>query len=42
MTNVIALCPSDHREAHFGKRRFELEEAMILKVRALESGKVTG
>jgi hypothetical protein len=29
MTNVIALCPGDHREAHFGKRRNELEKEMI-------------
>lgn len=32
MTNVIALCPADHREAHFGKRRHELEKEMILIV----------
>jgi hypothetical protein len=32
MTNVIALCPNDHREAHFGERRAELEEKMIQKV----------
>jgi hypothetical protein len=35
---VIALCPGDHREAHFGKRRAELEQAMIAKVAALEIG----
>ena len=29
MTNVIALCPGDHREAHFGKRRNKLEKEMI-------------
>ena len=29
MTNVIALCPGDHREAHFGNRRNELEMEMI-------------
>jgi 5-methylcytosine-specific restriction endonuclease McrA len=28
-TNVIALCPNDHREAHFGKGRQEMEEKMI-------------
>ena len=33
MTNVIALCPNDHREAHFGKRRDELEKDMIRKIR---------
>jgi 5-methylcytosine-specific restriction endonuclease McrA len=38
MSNVIALCPGDHREAHFGKRRAELEQAMIAKVAALEIG----
>jgi len=27
--NVIALCPEHHREAHFGKRRNELEQEMI-------------
>ena len=32
MTNVIALCPKDHREAHFGKHRVELEKQMISKV----------
>jgi HNH endonuclease len=36
MTNVIALCPNDHREAHFGERGAELEKAMIAKVMAIE------
>jgi hypothetical protein len=36
MTNVIALCANDHREAHFGKRRRELEKEMIKKVRRLQ------
>lgn len=36
MTNVIALCPGDHREAHFGKRRQELETRMIHIVTMLE------
>jgi hypothetical protein len=36
MTNVIALCPGDHREAHFGERRAELEKAMILKIVSAE------
>jgi 5-methylcytosine-specific restriction endonuclease McrA len=27
--NVIALCPSDHREAHYGKRRVEIETEML-------------
>jgi 5-methylcytosine-specific restriction endonuclease McrA len=40
MTNVIALCPGDHREAHFGKRRAELEKRMILKIVAIENRNV--
>jgi hypothetical protein len=35
MTNVIALCAEHHREAHFGKRSAELEQAMTEKVRSL-------
>jgi hypothetical protein len=35
LTNVIALCPNDHREAHYGKRCEEIEKAMILKLRCL-------
>lgn len=31
-SNVIALCPNDHREAHFGKNKVELEQAMIHKL----------
>jgi 5-methylcytosine-specific restriction protein A len=27
--NVIALCPSDHREAHYGVERVKLENEMI-------------
>ena len=37
MSNVIALCPGDHREAHFGRRRAELEQAMIAKVAQLQN-----
>jgi len=37
MTNVIALCPNDHREAHFGERRESLEEEMIRKVKVAEN-----
>jgi predicted HNH restriction endonuclease len=33
-TNVIALCPNDHREAHFGKRSAGIEAEMILKLKA--------
>jgi len=40
MTNVIALCPKHHREAHFGERRAELEKEMMQKVMILE-GKAT-
>ena len=36
MTNVIALCPNDHREAHFGKRRDALEKEMTKIVRSLQ------
>jgi 5-methylcytosine-specific restriction protein A len=32
MTNVIALCPNHHREAHFGERGEELEKEMILRL----------
>jgi hypothetical protein len=37
MTNVIALCPGDHREAHFGERRDELEQQMIQRLAELQS-----
>lgn len=32
MTNVIALCPNDHRKAHFDSNRAELERQMTLIV----------
>jgi hypothetical protein len=32
VTNVIGLCPNDHREAHFGERRNLLEGQMITKL----------
>ena len=35
--NVIALCPNDHREAHFCKRRHEPETEMISKVKKFEA-----
>jgi HNH endonuclease len=38
MTNVIALCPRDHREAHFGERRTEIEKEMINKVKIAQNG----
>jgi 5-methylcytosine-specific restriction endonuclease McrA len=37
MTNVIAICPGEHREAHFGERRVEIEAEMIAKVQAAEA-----
>jgi hypothetical protein len=39
MTNVIALCPNHHREAHFGKQSVKLEREMIQKVMVIE-GKI--
>ncbi len=35
LTNVIALCPNDHREAHFGKQRRKLETEMIRRLAKL-------
>lgn len=32
-SNVIALCPEHHREAHYGQRRDELEAEMTNKIR---------
>jgi hypothetical protein len=37
ITNVIALCPNDHREAHFGKTAEQIETEMILKLRIINS-----
>ncbi len=37
MTNVIALCPNHHREAHYGMQRDGLEEEMVLKLKQLRS-----
>ena len=37
LTNVIALCPNDHREAHFGERRDYIESRMILKLATLNA-----
>jgi len=42
MTNVIALCPNHHREAHFGQQSIELEIQMIEKVRLIEGKVKTG
>ena len=35
MNNVIALCPDDHREAHFGRRGEAIETGMIQKIKLL-------
>ncbi len=35
LTNVIALCPNDHREAHFGKRSAAIENEMVLKLKSI-------
>ena len=35
LSNVIALCANDHREAHFGKERTELEMEMIRVLKRL-------
>ena len=35
LSNVIALCPKDHREAHYGKRRDELEKGMVAKLKVI-------
>jgi len=32
MHNVIALCPNDHRRAHFGKDWLELQESFLAKL----------
>jgi hypothetical protein len=37
VTNVIALCPNDHREAHFGKRAEQIEAEMVSKLRIINS-----
>lgn len=31
--NVIALCPNDHREAHYGRKRAELNKKMLGTIR---------
>lgn len=40
MSNVIAICPRDHREAHFGVRRDEIEREMISKLEAAELSRI--
>jgi hypothetical protein len=38
VTNVIALCPKHHREAHFGKNAEMLEREMIIKLQLINGG----
>jgi hypothetical protein len=42
MTNVIAICASDHREAHFGERMADIEAEMIAKVKIAEKRRRNG
>jgi 5-methylcytosine-specific restriction endonuclease McrA len=35
ITNVIALCPNDHPEAHFGTRAEQIETEMVSKLRII-------
>ena len=42
MSNVIAICAGEHREAHFGKRRAEIETEMIAKLKAAEAKRLAG
>jgi hypothetical protein len=42
MTNVIAICALDHREAHFGKKRAKMEAEMIAKVKIAEAARLGG
>lgn len=35
LTNVIALCPNDHRKAHFSHDRDSIEREMLLKLKLL-------
>jgi hypothetical protein len=36
-TNVVALCANDHREAHFGARKMQMETEMMEKLALLAS-----
>jgi 5-methylcytosine-specific restriction endonuclease McrA len=36
LTNVIALCPDEHRQAHFGRLSRQLEKRMIRRLKTLE------
>jgi hypothetical protein len=35
--NVIALCPSDHREAHYGKKRIAMENEMLETIKTRQA-----
>jgi hypothetical protein len=39
LTNVIALCPNDHRKSHFSGKRDSIEQEMLLKLKTLNSPK---
>ncbi|MNG32956.1 HNH endonuclease [compost metagenome] len=34
-SNMIALCPNDHREAHYGKNQAELRQLFLAVVQLL-------
>lgn len=40
LTNVIALCPNDHRKVHFSSERDSIEQEMLLKLGTLNSQKL--
>lgn len=40
LTNVIALCPNDHRKAHFSQERESIERQMVIKLKALNTAAV--
>ena len=40
LTNVIAICPGEHREVHYGERQEEMEREMIAKVAAAEASRL--
>lgn len=42
MSNVIAICPGEHREAHFGERRAAIEKKMVAKVKVAEARRLKG
>lgn len=41
LTNVIALCPNDHRKAHFSHDREIIEHEMLSKLTTLTSAKIS-